>query len=95
MSLFRNSLKVSSEKTTPKPKLSSGLLRSYTVISQSGRAFFVNIEKYNPPGPPPIIVIFMLSLRGKKQSYPHFIFLLNTVFSNFHKLLKLNFEFDF
>ena len=32
ISRFRNSPNVSSEKTTPKPKLSSGLLRSYTSI---------------------------------------------------------------
>src|SRR5262245_34961900 len=44
---------VSSENTTPKPKVSSGALRSQTVISASGRSCLASAAKYRPPGPPP------------------------------------------
>src|SRR2546430_1502640 len=52
---------VASENTTPKPKVSSGRLRSSTVISCAGSAFFMRIAKYNPAGPPPTETIFTRS----------------------------------
>ena len=36
---------VSSENTTPQPKVSSGRLRSSTRIRLSGKAFFIRIER--------------------------------------------------
>src|SRR5215475_4923732 len=45
---------VSSEKTTPKPKVSSAALRSHTVISWCGPSCAASAEKYSPPGPPPM-----------------------------------------
>src|SRR2546427_5536574 len=52
---------VASEKTTPKPKVSSGRLRSRTVISWAGSAFFMRIAKYSPAAPPPTETIFTRS----------------------------------
>src|SRR5207248_2675631 len=52
---------VASENTTPKPKVSSGRLRSSTVISCAGSVFFMRIAKYNPAGPPPTETIFTRS----------------------------------
>ncbi len=40
-----NTVRVSSENTTPKPKASLGARRSYTVISQSGRILRIRIER--------------------------------------------------
>ena len=37
--------RVSSEKTTPKPKVSSGALRSQTVISWAGSSDFIRVAK--------------------------------------------------
>jgi hypothetical protein len=37
--------RVSSENTTPKPKVSSGALRSHTVISWEGSRFFISAAK--------------------------------------------------
>ena len=48
---------VSSEKTTPKPNVSSAALRSQTVISWSGPSCLASAAKYSPPGPPPITAI--------------------------------------
>ena len=48
---------VSSEKTTPKPKVSSARLRSQTVISWSAPSCLASAAKYRPPGPPPITAI--------------------------------------
>src|SRR5690606_29586834 len=48
-----------SENTTPQPKVSSGRLRSYTVMSWVGSCFFIRIAKYRPAGPPPMQTIFM------------------------------------
>ncbi len=59
--------RVWSENTTPHPNVASGALRSRTTTSCSGFAFFINSEKYNPAGPPPITATFMGSsekLRG-------------------------------
>ena len=50
---------VASENTTPQPKVSSGRLRSITVMSCRGSAFFMRMEKYSPAGPPPMQTIFM------------------------------------
>src|SRR3954451_14928042 len=44
---------VSSEKTTPKPKVSSAALRSHTSTSCRGSSCFASEAKYRPPGPPP------------------------------------------
>src|SRR6266850_1676155 len=57
-SASRNLSRVASEKTTPKPKVSSGRLRSRSTISCEGSAFFVRIAKYRLAGPPPIATIF-------------------------------------
>ena len=43
--------------TTPKPKVSSGRLRSHTAMSWPGQACFIRMEKYRPAGPPPRIAI--------------------------------------
>ena len=51
--------RVSSEKTTPKPKVSSGALRSHTVTSWDGSSCLTRAEKYRPPGPPPTTAIRM------------------------------------
>src|SRR4051812_10549472 len=48
---------VASEKTTPKPKVSSGRLRSMTVTSWRASAFFIRIARYRPAGPPPTLTI--------------------------------------
>src|SRR5215472_5090641 len=48
---------VSSENTTPKPNVSSGALRSQTVISCAGSSCLVSAAKYSPPGPPPMTAI--------------------------------------
>ncbi len=50
---------VSSENTTPKPKVSSGALRSHTVTWCAGSNCFISAAKYNPPGPPPAIAILI------------------------------------
>src|SRR5215467_4635062 len=50
---------VSSENTTPKPNVSSGALRSQTVISASGESWRASAAKYSPPGPPPATAIRM------------------------------------
>ena len=50
--------RVASEKTTPKPKVSSGPLRSMTVTWCRGSARFIKIAKYRPAAPPPIATIF-------------------------------------
>jgi len=57
-SASRKLSRVASEKTTPKPKVSSGRLRSRITISCEGSAFFVRIAKYRLAGPPPIATIF-------------------------------------
>src|SRR5438067_4853222 len=49
--------RVSSEKTTPKPNVSSGALRSQTVISWPGPSCFASAAKYRPAGPPPMTAI--------------------------------------
>src|SRR5690348_159408 len=46
--------RVSSENTTPKPNVSSGALRSQTVISRVGSSALASAAKYRPPGPPPM-----------------------------------------
>src|SRR5215813_6008518 len=56
---------VASEKTTPKPKVSSARLRSRTVTSWVGSAFFINKAKYSPAGPPPIETILTVRLYRK------------------------------
>ena len=50
---------VASEKTTPKPNVSSGRLRSKTTTSASGRLRFSRVAKNSPPGPPPMQATFM------------------------------------
>src|ERR687895_437714 len=52
---------VSSENTTPNPKVSAGALRSHTVISCWGPSCFIKMPKYSPPGPPPMQAICMSS----------------------------------
>src|SRR4051794_34231187 len=52
---------VSSLKTTPKPKVSSGALRSQTRMSASGRSPLVSAARYSPPGPPPMTAMRMSS----------------------------------
>jgi hypothetical protein len=49
---------VASENTTPKPNVSSARLRSMTVTSCRGSAFFISRAKYSPDGPPPMLTIF-------------------------------------
>src|SRR6266702_1913529 len=44
---------VSSEKTTPQPKVSSGRFRSYTSIRTDGSALRSRMAAYSPAGPPP------------------------------------------
>lgn len=46
--------RVASEKTTPKPKVSSGRLRSNTTTSAPGRFRLSSVAKNSPPGPPPM-----------------------------------------
>src|SRR6266542_2123060 len=48
-----NDPRVSSENTTPQPNVASGGLRSNTVTSWEGSAFFISMAKYSPAGPPP------------------------------------------
>ena len=48
---------VSSEKTTPKPNVSSAALRSWTTTSWAGSRRLARIAKYSPAGPPPTIAI--------------------------------------
>ena len=52
---------VSSDSTMPKPKVSSGRLRSVTSIEASGNRFFRRIAEYRPAGPPPITSMRMVS----------------------------------
>src|SRR5437899_206391 len=44
---------VSSEKTTPKPNVSSGAFRSHRSTSLPGLSCLTSAERYTPPGPPP------------------------------------------
>ena len=53
-SLFSKLSRVSSDSTTPQPKVSVALLRSIIVIFAEGFFNFKDIPKYNPAGPPPI-----------------------------------------
>ena len=53
-----------SEKTTPQPKVSYGLLRSTTTISCEGSCFFISSAKYRPEGPPPMQTIFTSGLNS-------------------------------
>src|SRR5690349_2756560 len=46
--------RVSSDNTTPNPKVSSAALRSQTVTSWCGPSCLVSAAKYRPPGPPPM-----------------------------------------
>src|SRR5262249_62366025 len=62
--------RVASEKTTPKPKVSSARLRSTTVTSWVGSAFFISKAKYNPAGPPPIETILTVRLYRKPVETP-------------------------
>ncbi|CAO0837858.1 hypothetical protein SMICM17S_04169 [Streptomyces microflavus] len=52
------------EKTTPKPNVSSGALRSQTVIWWAGSSCFIRAAKYSPPGPPPMIA----ARRGRRAA---------------------------
>src|SRR6266566_2982520 len=56
-SASRNEPSVSSENTTPQPNVASGGLRSNTVTSCDGSAFFISSAKYRPDGPPPATAI--------------------------------------
>src|SRR5882757_10464853 len=62
----RNSSSVSSENTTPKPKVSSARFCSCTATCQLGCAFLVSSAKYRPPGPPPTTVIRILSVSQRR-----------------------------
>src|SRR4030095_343334 len=69
-SASRRFARVLPEKTTPQPKVSSGPLRSQTLMSCAESARFIRIAKYNPAGPPPMILIFIydgLPLRTKDE----------------------------
>src|SRR5450432_2186619 len=59
--------RVSSENTTPKPKVSSAALRSQTVISCSGPSCWASAAKYSPPGPPPMTAMRTLAARRAAQ----------------------------
>src|SRR5690606_18256907 len=50
---------VSSERTTPQPKVSSGRLRSNTTTSCAASRSFIEIAKYRPAGPPPSTATFI------------------------------------
>src|SRR5690242_1920207 len=52
-------LSVSSEKTTPQPKVSSGPLRSSTRMRWRGSRPFISRLKNRPAGPPPTTVMSM------------------------------------
>src|SRR6266508_3583862 len=58
-SASRSAPRVSSENTTPQPKVASGGLRSITRTWWPGSAFFMSSAKYSPAGPPPRMPIFM------------------------------------
>src|SRR5207244_13394605 len=49
---------VSSEKTTPNPKVSAAAFRSHTSISCFGFSSLTSVARYRPAGPPPMIAIF-------------------------------------
>ena len=66
---------VLSENTTPQPNVSvRARLRSTTVMSAAGSAFFARIAKYSPAGPPPRHAIFMrdggASASARRASLP-------------------------
>src|SRR5919108_4878044 len=52
-SASRSAPRVSSENTTPQPKVASGALRSTTVTWWAGSARLASSAKYSPAGPPP------------------------------------------
>src|SRR5262249_48500947 len=54
--------RVASEKTTPKPKVSSGRFRSTTVMSWVGSDFFLSRLEQSSAGPPPIDTILIASI---------------------------------
>src|SRR5439155_17695316 len=54
-SASRSAPSVSSENTTPQPKVAPGGLRSSTVTWWSGFAFLRSRARYRPAGPPPIV----------------------------------------
>src|SRR6185312_8842950 len=68
VSAFSMPPRVSSEKTTPNPKVSSGALRSHTVIWWAGSSCFISAARYRPPGPPPMIAIFTVFLSRFESS---------------------------
>src|SRR5699024_6584729 len=70
--------RVSSENTTPNPKVSEAAFCSQTVMSTSGRSGLTSAEKYRPPGPPPTTAIFRacvltvwFSAAGGQRAVPH------------------------
>ena len=65
-----NAVSVSSEKTTPKPNVSSGALRSQTVTSFAGSSRLKRIAAYSPPGPPPVTATFIASRRRGRRTAP-------------------------
>ena len=67
-SLAARFLRVSSESTTPQPKVSSRGLRSNTVISWPGLRSFRLMAKYNPAGPPPRQAMFMGAASGFRSA---------------------------
>src|SRR5713101_4528680 len=66
-SASRSAPRVSSENTTPQPKVASGGLRSITVIWSDGFAFFASRAKYRPAGPPPTTTAFIRSAHDVRQ----------------------------
>ena len=61
--------RVSSEKTTPKPNVSSAAFRSQTVMSCRASSCLASAAKYSPPGPPPrtairTVLLLLASLAG-------------------------------
>src|SRR6266540_5401324 len=67
-SASRSAPRVSSENTTPQPKVASGGLRSITRTSWRGSAFFISSAKYSPAGPPPRMPILMVSAEHVGQA---------------------------
>src|SRR6266511_2815319 len=66
-SASRSAPRVSSENTTPQPKVASGGLRSITRTSWPASAFLMSRAKYSPAGPPPRMPILMATGRSSPQ----------------------------
>src|SRR6266511_3894282 len=67
-SASRSAPRVSSENTTPQPKVASGGLRSITRTWWRGSAFFISSAKYRPAGPAPRMPILTATVRRSRQN---------------------------